>query len=62
MIHVAPKLLGSGPTLVSDLGIPSIGGALAFDVTDVTRLGGDVELRLRPTRHTGSEQPADRRS
>jgi diaminohydroxyphosphoribosylaminopyrimidine deaminase/5-amino-6-(5-phosphoribosylamino)uracil reductase len=62
VIHVAPKLLGSGPALVSDLGIPSIGGALTFDVTDVTRLGGDVELRLRPNRHTGIEQPADRRS
>jgi diaminohydroxyphosphoribosylaminopyrimidine deaminase/5-amino-6-(5-phosphoribosylamino)uracil reductase len=62
VIHVAPKLLGSGPALVSDLGIPSIGGALTFDVVDVTRLGGDVGLRLRPTRHTGGEQAADRRS
>jgi diaminohydroxyphosphoribosylaminopyrimidine deaminase / 5-amino-6-(5-phosphoribosylamino)uracil reductase len=59
VIHLAPKLLGSGPSLVSDLGIPSIGDALSLRITDVTRLGGDVELRLRPTRHTGGQQPAD---
>jgi diaminohydroxyphosphoribosylaminopyrimidine deaminase / 5-amino-6-(5-phosphoribosylamino)uracil reductase len=62
VIHLAPKLLGSGPSLVSDLGIPTIGGALSFSVADVTRLGGDVEVRLRPTRHTGAERPADGRS
>jgi diaminohydroxyphosphoribosylaminopyrimidine deaminase/5-amino-6-(5-phosphoribosylamino)uracil reductase len=26
---------------------------------DVTRLGGDVQVRLRPNRHTGSRQSAD---
>jgi diaminohydroxyphosphoribosylaminopyrimidine deaminase/5-amino-6-(5-phosphoribosylamino)uracil reductase len=61
VIHLAPKLLGAGPSLVSDLGIPSIGDALSLEVTDVTRLGGDVAIRLRPTRHTGGQQTADGR-
>jgi diaminohydroxyphosphoribosylaminopyrimidine deaminase/5-amino-6-(5-phosphoribosylamino)uracil reductase len=59
VIHLAPKLLGAGPSLVNDLGIPSIGGALSLAVTDVTRLGGDVAIRLRPNRHTGGRQSAD---
>jgi diaminohydroxyphosphoribosylaminopyrimidine deaminase / 5-amino-6-(5-phosphoribosylamino)uracil reductase len=62
VIHLAPKLLGSGASLVSDLGIRTIGEALDLSVTGVARLGGDVEVRLRPTRHTGGEQHADRRS
>jgi diaminohydroxyphosphoribosylaminopyrimidine deaminase/5-amino-6-(5-phosphoribosylamino)uracil reductase len=61
VIHLAPKLLGSGPSLVSDLGIPSIGAALSFQIADVTLLGGDVAIRLRPTRHTGAQQTADGR-
>ena len=59
VIHLAPKLLGAGPSLVGDLGIPTISGALSLAVTDVTRLGGDVEIRLRPNRHTGGQQFAD---
>jgi diaminohydroxyphosphoribosylaminopyrimidine deaminase / 5-amino-6-(5-phosphoribosylamino)uracil reductase len=59
VIHLAPKLLGAGPTLVSDLGIPSIDGALTFTVRDVTLLGGDVQVRLVPTRHTGDRARAD---
>jgi diaminohydroxyphosphoribosylaminopyrimidine deaminase / 5-amino-6-(5-phosphoribosylamino)uracil reductase len=62
VIHLAPKLLGSGPSLVSDLGIRGIDQALEFSVTDVTLLGGDVAIRLRPTRHTEGQQSADRRS
>jgi diaminohydroxyphosphoribosylaminopyrimidine deaminase/5-amino-6-(5-phosphoribosylamino)uracil reductase len=61
VIHLAPKLLGAGPSLVSDLGIHGIGQALEFSVTDVTLLGGDVAIRLRPTRHTGGQQTADGR-
>jgi diaminohydroxyphosphoribosylaminopyrimidine deaminase / 5-amino-6-(5-phosphoribosylamino)uracil reductase len=59
VVHLAPKLVGSGPSLVGDLGIPTIAGALSLEVADVTRLGGDVEIRLRPTRHTGGQQFAD---
>jgi diaminohydroxyphosphoribosylaminopyrimidine deaminase / 5-amino-6-(5-phosphoribosylamino)uracil reductase len=58
VIHLAPKLLGSGPALVSDLGIPSIGAALSLSLVDVVPLGGDVQVRLRPTRHTGGQQTA----
>jgi diaminohydroxyphosphoribosylaminopyrimidine deaminase/5-amino-6-(5-phosphoribosylamino)uracil reductase len=59
VIHLAPKLLGGGPSLVSDLGIPAIGGVLSFSVAEITLLGGDVAIRLRPTRHTGGQQTAD---
>ncbi|PRY50708.1 diaminohydroxyphosphoribosylaminopyrimidine deaminase/5-amino-6-(5-phosphoribosylamino)uracil reductase [Geodermatophilus tzadiensis] len=61
VVHLAPKLLGAGPSLVGDLGIPTIAGALALEVRDVTRLGGDVQIRLRPTRHTGSRGHVDGR-
>jgi len=53
VVHVAPTLLGAGAHMVGDLGIPTITDALHLAVTDVTRLGGDVQIRLRPTRHTG---------
>ena len=59
VLHQAPKLLGAGPSLVGDLGIPAITGALPFEIVDVTRLGGDVQIRMRPTRHTGSRQSVD---
>ena len=53
VVHLAPTLLGAGPPLVGDLGIATIGAALHLQVREVTRLGGDVALTLRPTRHTG---------
>src|SRR4051812_39488005 len=56
VIHLAPMLLGAGPWLVGDLGIATLADALSLDVVDVTRLGGDVQLRLRPTRHTGGRR------
>jgi diaminohydroxyphosphoribosylaminopyrimidine deaminase/5-amino-6-(5-phosphoribosylamino)uracil reductase len=62
VVHLAPTLLGAGAPLVGDLGISSIRDALTLTVADVTRLGGDVEIRLRPNRHTGAEESADRRS
>ena len=55
VVHVAPKLLGAGPSLVGDLGISGIGSALTFSVAGLTPLGGDVQIRLRPTRHTGGD-------
>ncbi|MGY1814210.1 bifunctional diaminohydroxyphosphoribosylaminopyrimidine deaminase/5-amino-6-(5-phosphoribosylamino)uracil reductase RibD [Blastococcus sp. SYSU D00820] len=55
VLHLAPKLLGAGAPLVGDLGIPTIGAALSLSVLDVTRRGGDVEIRLRPARHTGGQ-------
>jgi diaminohydroxyphosphoribosylaminopyrimidine deaminase/5-amino-6-(5-phosphoribosylamino)uracil reductase len=38
--------------MVGTLGITTITDALHLKVVDVTRLGGDVQIRLRPTRHT----------
>ena len=62
VMHLAPALLGSGPSLVGDLGISTIADALSLSVVEVTPLGGDVQIRLRPNRHTGSRQHADGRS
>jgi diaminohydroxyphosphoribosylaminopyrimidine deaminase/5-amino-6-(5-phosphoribosylamino)uracil reductase len=56
LVHLAPTLLGAGPSLVGDLGISTIADALSLVVVDVTPLGGDVQVRLRPTRHTGGRQ------
>jgi diaminohydroxyphosphoribosylaminopyrimidine deaminase/5-amino-6-(5-phosphoribosylamino)uracil reductase len=54
-------LLGAGPSLAGDLGIRTIGAALPLSIVDVTPLGGDVQIRLRPTRHTGGHQHVDGR-
>jgi diaminohydroxyphosphoribosylaminopyrimidine deaminase / 5-amino-6-(5-phosphoribosylamino)uracil reductase len=62
VLHLAPALLGAGPSLVGDLGISTIADALSLAVTDLTRLGEDVQLRLRPTRHTGDRPHAEGRS
>jgi diaminohydroxyphosphoribosylaminopyrimidine deaminase/5-amino-6-(5-phosphoribosylamino)uracil reductase len=61
VVHLAPTLLGAGPPLVGDLGIRTITEALTLDVVDVTLLAGDVQIRLRPTRHTGRRQAVDGR-
>jgi diaminohydroxyphosphoribosylaminopyrimidine deaminase/5-amino-6-(5-phosphoribosylamino)uracil reductase len=58
VVHLAPTFLGAGPSLVGDLGISTISDALSLSIVDVTRLGGDVQVRLRPTRHTGGYQQA----
>jgi diaminohydroxyphosphoribosylaminopyrimidine deaminase/5-amino-6-(5-phosphoribosylamino)uracil reductase len=54
VVHLAPQLLGAGPGMVGDLGISTMSGALHLQVVDVTPMGGDVQVRLRPTRHTGA--------
>jgi diaminohydroxyphosphoribosylaminopyrimidine deaminase/5-amino-6-(5-phosphoribosylamino)uracil reductase len=61
VIHLAPKVLGAGPSLVGGLGITTITDALTLDVLDVTLLGSDVQVRLRPTRHTGRRQDSNGR-
>jgi diaminohydroxyphosphoribosylaminopyrimidine deaminase/5-amino-6-(5-phosphoribosylamino)uracil reductase len=58
VLHLAPTLLGAGPPLVGDLGITTVSAALSWQVVDVTRLGRDVEVRSRPTGHTGGERAA----
>ena len=52
--YVAPVLLGAGPAAIGDLGIGSIDGALRFETTDVTVLGGDVRITARPVPETRS--------
>jgi diaminohydroxyphosphoribosylaminopyrimidine deaminase/5-amino-6-(5-phosphoribosylamino)uracil reductase len=59
IVHLAPTLLGSGPSMVGDLGISTIAGALPFRIADLIPMGGDVQIRLRPTRHTGGHKHAD---
>lgn len=49
LVHLAPALLGAGPLAVPDLGITTIGDAARLDLVDLTRLGPDLQLRLRPT-------------
>jgi diaminohydroxyphosphoribosylaminopyrimidine deaminase/5-amino-6-(5-phosphoribosylamino)uracil reductase len=61
VVHLAPKFLGAGPSLVGDLGISTIADALSLSIVEVTPLGGDVQLRLRPTRHTGGNERMDGR-
>lgn len=45
--YLAPALLGAGPTVVGDLGIPGIAQALRLVVEDVTSVGGDVRVTAR---------------
>jgi diaminohydroxyphosphoribosylaminopyrimidine deaminase/5-amino-6-(5-phosphoribosylamino)uracil reductase len=59
IVHLAPTLLGAGPSLVGDLGISTMSGALSFRIVDLIPMGGDVQIRLLPTRHTGGQQHAD---
>ena len=54
VVHLAPQLLGAGPGMVGDLGITTMSAALHLQVVDLTPMGGDVQVRLRPTRHTGA--------
>lgn len=49
LVHLAPALLGAGPLAVPDLGITTIGDAARLDLVDLTRLGPDLQLRLRTT-------------
>ncbi len=59
VVHLAPTLLGAGPSLVGDLGIRTMADALSLRIVDLLPMGGDVQIRLRPTRHTGGHQFAD---
>jgi diaminohydroxyphosphoribosylaminopyrimidine deaminase / 5-amino-6-(5-phosphoribosylamino)uracil reductase len=40
----APALLGSGPPVLNDAGIPTISAAVRLSVADVTTLGEDVRV------------------
>lgn len=54
VVHLAPLLLGAGAGMVGGLGISTISAALHLQVVEITPMGGDVQVRLRPTRHTGA--------
>jgi diaminohydroxyphosphoribosylaminopyrimidine deaminase / 5-amino-6-(5-phosphoribosylamino)uracil reductase len=58
LVHLAPTFLGAGPSLVGDLGISTMADALSLRIVDLIPLGRDVQIRLRPTRHTGGDQHA----
>jgi diaminohydroxyphosphoribosylaminopyrimidine deaminase/5-amino-6-(5-phosphoribosylamino)uracil reductase len=59
IVHLAPTLLGAGPSLVGDLGISTMADALSLRIADLIPMGGDVQIRLLPTRHTVGDQHAD---
>ncbi len=48
--YLAPILLGSGPAALAEAGVGTIGAARRFRLDEVTRLGDDVRLTLRPRR------------
>lgn len=52
--YVAPALLGAGAPAVGDLAIAGIGQALRLELLDVTRVGDDVRLDLRPADRSGA--------
>ena len=55
--YLAPALLGAGPTVVGDLGIPGIAQALRLVVEDVTVVGADVRVTAAiPRPATGIEE------
>ncbi len=51
--YVAPALLGAGPAALQGAGVGTIGAAVRLRLDDVTRLGDDVRLTLRPTTREG---------
>lgn len=55
--YVAPALLGDGPAALAGTGVTTIGDAVRLRLDDVTRVGDDVRLTLRP----GPPPSSDRR-
>lgn len=50
--YVAPVLLGAGPAALGDIGVGTIAAAHRLLLDDVTRVGTDLRLVLRPPRPT----------
>jgi diaminohydroxyphosphoribosylaminopyrimidine deaminase / 5-amino-6-(5-phosphoribosylamino)uracil reductase len=42
--YLAPALLGSGPAMLAEAGVGTIGAAIRLELTDVTRVGPDLRL------------------
>lgn len=47
VIYQAPKVLGAGPTWLTDIGVTSIEGAHAFSLISSEQIGPDVKFRYR---------------
>jgi len=54
--YVAPALLGDGPAALAGTGVTTIADALRLRLDDVTRVGDDVRLTLRPHRTAGDRR------
>jgi diaminohydroxyphosphoribosylaminopyrimidine deaminase/5-amino-6-(5-phosphoribosylamino)uracil reductase len=55
--YVAPAVLGAGPAAVGDVGVTTVADTLRFELTDVTRVGGDVVLVSTPRSTTHPKEP-----
>jgi diaminohydroxyphosphoribosylaminopyrimidine deaminase / 5-amino-6-(5-phosphoribosylamino)uracil reductase len=55
--HLAPALLGAGPSALSGGGIATIADALRLDVDDVGRVGGDVRVSGRAPNRAPNRAP-----
>lgn len=42
--YLAPALLGAGPAVLGNAGIPTLTGALRLDMTEIVRIGPDVRI------------------
>lgn len=48
VVYLAPVLIGGPNTALGDLGIDTLGAALRYDTREVTTLGDDIAVVLRP--------------
>jgi len=48
LVYLAPALLGGPRVAIGDLGVPTIGDALRFDIAAVERLGADLLVVANP--------------
>ncbi|HTF10582.1 MAG TPA: bifunctional diaminohydroxyphosphoribosylaminopyrimidine deaminase/5-amino-6-(5-phosphoribosylamino)uracil reductase RibD [Asanoa sp.] len=51
--YVAPKLLGAGPSALTDAGVSTIAEVIDLDLTDVTRVGPDLRFTAVPRKKEG---------
>ncbi|MFK5690337.1 bifunctional diaminohydroxyphosphoribosylaminopyrimidine deaminase/5-amino-6-(5-phosphoribosylamino)uracil reductase RibD [Ornithinimicrobium sp. LYQ92] len=56
LVHLAPALLGAGPSAVPDLGIGTVADTARLEITETTRLGPDLQIRLRPLTPTPHQE------
>ncbi|WP_055590324.1 bifunctional diaminohydroxyphosphoribosylaminopyrimidine deaminase/5-amino-6-(5-phosphoribosylamino)uracil reductase RibD [Streptacidiphilus griseoplanus] len=56
--YLAPSVLGAGPSCLASEAMPSVGAAVRFEFTAVTRLGGDLRISAAPVAATAAPPPA----